>query len=199
MKLSIIIPYYNTRSLTKKLLDELNKQRGDNKEVEIILIDDYSDGWTFYDKVDKYVRLNTNGGGAHARNLGAQIAEGEYIMYIDCDDMILENYLFTLLNEIPKGNDLTWISWTSIYGDAVVQSTEQPNIAPWGCLFKRHVLDTIKFNDKLNIGEEPEFWAKVFELPDLKIGYSTNLIYYYNIREDSATRKYERGELSKER
>lgn len=199
MKLSIVIPYYKTKQLTKKLLDELNKQRGEHKEVEIILIDDCSDGESFIKDVDKYIRLNTNGGGAHARNIGAQISEGEYIMYIDCDDMILENYMFTLLQETNNENDLTWISWTSIYGDAIVRSIEQPNIAPWGCLFKREILDKIKFNDKLNIGEEPEFWKKVYELDNLKVGYSTNLIYYYNIRNDSATRRYERGELSKER
>lgn len=195
-KLSIVIPYYDTYKETKKLLEILNLQRA-GTNVEVILINDASNGDDFENLVDIYVKNEENQGVCFSRNLGVKLATGNYIAFIDCDDMILDNYVWTVLKEIEKHNDLTWISWRSPYGDAVVQSTEQPNIAPWGCIFAKKILKKNKFNESYNIGEEPEFWKLVFRNKKLKIGFSTNIIYYYNIRENSLTRRFERGEISK--
>ena len=164
------------------------------------MIDDSQNVENFKYMVDIYHQNTINIGGAASRNLGVSLAHGDKIMFIDCDDDIYENYIQILLEEYNKNNDLTWISWRCIYGDAVVQqSLPIPNIAPWGCLFKKEILLNNKFNEKLNIGEEPEFWNSVFKISNLKIGFNSNIIYYYNIREDSATRRYQKGELQKER
>jgi len=197
-KISIIIPYYKTYDLTKNLIEELNKQRkGTN--TELILVDDSRDGDKLSKMVDIYIKNPKNLGGPGSRNVGLDAATGDYIVFIDCDDKILENYAFTIIEEAKKHNDLTWLSWDSTYGQAIVNSTKQINIAPWGCLFKKRIFENIRFNNKLNVGEENEFWEKVFKIPDLTIGFSKNIIYYYNIRKDSLTRRYDRGEVSKER
>lgn len=194
-KLSIIIPYYETHKETKKLLNILNLQRA-GTNVEVVLIDDASDGDDFKDLVDIYVKNEENKGVCYNRNLGVKLATGNYIAFIDCDDMILDNYIWTILKEIEKHNDLTWISWDSSFGKAIVNSIEQPNLAPWGCIFAKKILKKNKFNEDYNIGEEPLFWKMVFRNKKLKIGYTTNIIYYYNIRENSLTRRYNRGEVS---
>lgn len=104
-KLSIIIPYYKTLILTNQLLNKLYKQK--TEEVEIILIDDSQDGQTFERKVDKYIYNEINIGGAGSRNIGIVNATGDYITFIDCDDMITDDYIKTILESLPQDNDLT--------------------------------------------------------------------------------------------
>ena len=91
-KISIIIPYYNTHKETEKLLKTLNMQRA-GTNTEVILIDDNSDGQDFSNLVDIYIKNNKNYGVCHSRNVGLNAATGDYIAFIDCDDMILENYM----------------------------------------------------------------------------------------------------------
>lgn len=199
MKISIIIPYWNTRELTTNIINTLKQQIG-LLPIEIILIDDASDGEIFIHDVNKYIRLNTNGGGCHARNIGVDVAEGEYITFIDSDDKILDGYIETLMRFTEEENDLSWISWDCPYGNAIVRDTKQINIAFWGCLFKRFIFDNLRFNEKLNVNEEPQFWDEVYKrYTNLKIGFSERMIYYYNIREESVTRRYQRGEIPAER
>lgn len=194
IKLSIIIPYYETQDLTLKLVKEIMTQK-ENLPVELILIDDASNGEIFENEVDIYLRNKQNKGGAASRNRGVRHAQGEYVVFIDCDDFIFNDYIKICLQLIEEENDLSWLSWTSIYGDAVVTNTEQPNIAPWGCVFKKDLLLKNPFNENKNIGEEPEFWENVFKNSNLKIGYTNKIVYIYNIRDDSATRRFARGEL----
>ena len=80
MKLSIIIPYYNTRPFTDELLAVLNKQITEG--VEVILIDDGSNE-EYHPNYDwlKVIRTN-NQGQSKARNLGLNIAIGDYIQFI---------------------------------------------------------------------------------------------------------------------
>lgn len=90
-KLSIIIPYYNTKEYTDKLLDILDKQI--TNEIEILLIDDGSDipYSTDYEWVNLFYK--DNGGVSSARNLGLDKASGEYIGFIDSDDEVWNGYL----------------------------------------------------------------------------------------------------------
>lgn len=68
MRLSIIIPYFNTEIYTDELLAQLEKQG--NKDTEIILVDDGSD--TPYEPYQNFVKVfrQTNKGVSAARNLG---------------------------------------------------------------------------------------------------------------------------------
>lgn len=108
-KISIIIPYYETHKETEKLLKALNLQRA-GTNIEVILVDDASDGDDFKDLVDIYIKNQENHGVCYSRNIGIEVATGNYIAFIDCDDMILENYIWTIIEETKKGNDLTWLS-----------------------------------------------------------------------------------------
>ena len=81
IKLSIIIPYYNTKKYTNELIAVLAPQR--NKNVEIIVVDDGSSECFFceFDGI-KTIRKK-NGGVSSARNRGLREAKGEYIAFID--------------------------------------------------------------------------------------------------------------------
>lgn len=195
MKLSIILPYYQTLESTKKLLQILLPQL--NKEVELIIVNDGSNGKEFCEYADVFINRKINGGVTCARNDGINIARGDYIVFIDCDDLIEKDYIKVILNKISNNDfDLCWISWRSPYGDAIVNSKKQINIAPWGCIFNSSILKQVSFNEKYNLGEEPEFWENIFKIENLKIDFIPQIIYNYIIREDSLTRKYNRGEVS---
>ena len=87
--LSIIIPAYNAEPYLGELLDRIAPQMTD--EVEVIVVDDGSDP-KVQPKYD-WVRLirQDNKGVSIARNVGIDNADGEYIAFIDADDLISEN------------------------------------------------------------------------------------------------------------
>ena len=92
MKISIIVPVYNTKKeYLKKCVDSLLNQT--MKEIEVILIDDGSTNQAGkicdeYVGVDNRVKVlhQKNQGVAVARNNGLDIAEGEWITFVDADD-----------------------------------------------------------------------------------------------------------------
>jgi hypothetical protein len=101
------------------------------------------------------------------------------------------------LNKIyEKDFDLCWISWRSPYGDAIVNSTKQINIAPWGCIYRSSLLKENLFNEEYNLNEEPEFWKNIFSSKDLRVEFISKIIYNYTIQENSLIRRYNRGEIS---
>ena len=104
---SIIIPVYNPAEYLEKCLTSVMSQS--YKNCEIILIDDGStDGsgeicQKFKEK-DSRIHLirQENKGLSAARNRGLEVAQGEYITYIDSDDYVDAFYLETLYQNIRK-------------------------------------------------------------------------------------------------
>lgn len=92
-KVSIIIPIFNTEKYLTECLDSIYRQSV--KELEIICVDDGSTDDTpkileRYSKADSRIRILTqeNQGVSVARNSGMAIATGEYIQFLDSDDML---------------------------------------------------------------------------------------------------------------
>lgn len=93
-KVSVIIPVYNTEKFLRKCLDSVCNQT--LQDIEIICINDCStDGsleilreYARKDKRIKLIELFENGGAAKARNIGIDIAEGEYLGFVDSDDFV---------------------------------------------------------------------------------------------------------------
>ena len=93
MKLSIIVPVYNTAPWLGKCLDSL---LSDNGAYEIIAVDDGSADNSreilkrYREKNPEHIRVITtpNGGLGHARNTGLDAAKGDFILFIDSDDYL---------------------------------------------------------------------------------------------------------------
>lgn len=103
MKISFIVPVYNTEKYLSKCVESILNQNL-NSDYEIILVDDGSTdkSGSICDDFSKcYSFIKTfhkkNGGASSARNLGLQKASGEYIYFIDSDDFLLENDNFTIV------------------------------------------------------------------------------------------------------
>lgn len=103
-KLSIIIPVYNVEKYLKRCLDSVIKQTF--KDVEIIIINDASTD-NSQEIIDEYklkdsriisVVNNKNKKVGETRNIGINLAKGEYISFIDSDDWVEENMYEQLIN-----------------------------------------------------------------------------------------------------
>ena len=187
MKLSIIIPYYETFDLTLKLLRELSLQRNGNDEVEIILIDDYcknefSDYKVAHDDILRQgtilvINHDTNVGVAKSRNEGIKLATGKYIAFIDCDDQIVMNYIDTLLNAINTYNtDVINFNW---YDMKTHEEHRKPrNPAPWKQIYKKETMP--KFREDMLYGREDVDWQKEIISGKYSITYLDKLLYFYN-------------------
>lgn len=109
MRYSIIIPVYNAENTIKRCLDSiLNKTF---KDYEIIIINDGSCDNSL-SICNEYLSSNNNitvidkenGGASSARNAGIDVAKGEYILFIDSDDYVEDNFFDVLVgNETKDG------------------------------------------------------------------------------------------------
>ncbi len=100
---SIIIPVYNSEKFLKRCLDSLTAQT--LKEIELICIDDGSTDNSAH-ILDDYCRKHSNmtvihqcnSGLSSARNRGLNVAQGEYVCFIDSDDWVDNNFTEKLYN-----------------------------------------------------------------------------------------------------
>lgn len=107
LKISVIIPVYNTLNCLERCVDSVCGQTYEN--LEIILVDDGStDGTqalcdTLAD-TDGRIRVyhKTNGGASSARNFGLQKAVGDYIGFVDSDDYIDEDVYENMAELVMK-------------------------------------------------------------------------------------------------
>lgn len=96
--ISVIIPIYNGEKYIKSLIKMLDKQT--YQDFEVILIDDGSTD-NSADLIRDMIRGNSryrfysncNNGVSWTRNFGIEKSKGDYVIFIDCDDYINEDYL----------------------------------------------------------------------------------------------------------
>ncbi len=122
IKVSVIIPVYNTELYLKECLESVINQS--LKEIEIICINDGSTDGSFkilkeYSKLDSRIILinQENRGLSEARNNGIKIAKGEYIHFLDSDDFYYKNdALEKLYKKISKNNvDILFFDIVNFY------------------------------------------------------------------------------------
>lgn len=184
MKLSVIIPYHNTLELTKELLNVLIPQL--TNECELIIVDD--DVNTV--ELDKYISNNVkvihhdinSGCAGKPRNTGLDNAIGEYITFIDSDDLISGNYIEKILTKI-KDNDFNFcfFSWKFIgqNHDEVIITDYPPqwNCSVWNCIYKRETIGDNRFNETMRIAEDYDFNVRVRKGKKANI---EQVLYFYN-------------------
>lgn len=102
-KLSIIVPVYNVEKYLRRCLDSIINQTYEN--IEIILVNDGSTDTSLFiceEYAKKFSKIKlvttTNGGAAHARNIGLDLAQGDYIGFVDADDYIDCDYFEKMIH-----------------------------------------------------------------------------------------------------
>jgi len=117
-KISIIVPVYKVEQYIHKCIDSILNQT--LNDFELILVNDGSPDQCGqicdeYAKCDSRIKVihKENGGQASARNMGLDIATGEYIGFVDSDDWIEPDMYEILYNECII-NECEIISCSSI-------------------------------------------------------------------------------------
>lgn len=203
MKLSIIIPYYNAKETTDAILDVLAPQMKP-KDVEVIIIDDGSR--EKYKTAYKWAKVyrQRNGGTGQARNAGMNKAKGEYIAFIDADDMIPDYYISKILAKIEEGFDICDMSWKTAAGnnphfDFKLNSDKDrlTNPAVWCRVFNRKFLGDIRFSEYKDSTEDEDFSRRVGYLdPNMKCRRAVIKDYmyiYYSGVENSQSKMFKKG------
>lgn len=111
-KVSVIMPTYNNGAKLKRTIDSVLNQTMNNKEYELIIVDDHSNdnGETMevikeYKNSIRFKQLKKNSGNASVpRNTGLKMSKAEYVFFLDSDDYIHERTLEDLYNYGKENN-----------------------------------------------------------------------------------------------
>ena len=127
--ISVIIPVYNCEKYIKRCLESVIKQSYANFEVIVIndgSIDNSLEVIKEVSQEDKRIRIvsQENKGVSYSRRHGVEIANGDYITFIDADDYIESRFLETMYNEIIK-NKVGLVCCNSI--DVGIETTDINN------------------------------------------------------------------------
>lgn len=183
MKLSIITPYYNCLSYIKELAQVLEPQL--NNDVEWIIIDDGCHEKELDNFKAIIIHLPYNNGCAGIpRNYGLDIAKGDYITFIDADDLVAKNFVSEIINKINISPfDYCFMSWrkidNSIYVD-IANGRPSWNCSVWGIVYNKNNLKNIRFNNK-KFAEDYDFNSLALKGKEEKI---YDYLYYYNSNEN---------------
>ena len=203
-RLSIIIPCYNAEPYINELLDCLSPQI--TPEVEVFVIDDGSKVPFKTDYEWAKVIRQANGGASAARNTGLDNAVGEYIAFIDADDLVSDKYIETILAKIDEGFDYLYMSWKTLPGgwacDVKLNSVDDVfpsfNLCVWNRIYKRSNIGKIRFNTKKKIAEDAQFIREVKETG--KKAFISDYMYFYrSSTPDSLTKRFGDGKVETRR
>lgn len=192
--ISIIIPIYNAEPNLKRCINSILAQT--TSDWELILINDGSIDRSLaicneYVSEDSRIKLvnQQNRGVSCARNKGIEAAHGEYITFIDADDVIEPTYLKELYDSLGYDMVVTGFFYDDIPKIPQIRnmelSTKEDIIAnlseylstdffcfPWGRMFKSSIIKNanIKFDEKLRFGEDHVFnWTYIKHTNSIKI------------------------------
>lgn len=138
INISIIIPLYRGQKYCTRLLDmiEINclyNNLFQECEVEVIFVNDYPDEKVIFEEADRrfevYVVNSERNLGIHASRVkGLDFSRGEYIVMLDQDDLITEDWLYSQWHKIicDKSNFCVCNGWSGrfrvLYGDGILKS-----------------------------------------------------------------------------
>ena len=181
-KVSVIIPFYNRSDLVIRAINSVLNQTHSNFEI-LVINDGSTDNISKVKKIVKsdkrihLVNLSSNKGAANARNIGIDKSTGDYVAFLDSDDVFEKDKLKIQLTKmvLNKSN----VSHTSYYrngfSDVVLfHSGKQTGVMIptliWSCqiatptvMIRREYLNRnhYRFNPNLVIGEDTCFWITI--------------------------------------
>lgn len=210
LKVTVIIPVYNTEKYLKKCLDSVCNQT--LKDIEIICVNDCStdnsleilEEYARFDNRIKIINFKENKGVAIARNLAIEQAKGEYIGFVDSDDFVAADFFEKLYNRAKKTNsDIVMgnileidknnkkYDVYSFIRNKIKQNKLNFNGNFSTAIYKNQLLKDykIKFTENLAYGEDrllplqAAYYSKNFQIVE-------DTYYYYFRRENSASKVF---------
>ena len=207
-KVSVIIPVYNSSEHITECIESIIKQTYTN--LEIIIINDGStdnslDICQRFESKDNRVKLynNANHGVSYTRNFGVEHSTGDYIVFVDSDDVIDKDYIKILLDTII--NSKSDCSICGIYkGSQYTPGSNHENYSIlddekisglfeiyggflWNKMYKREIIlkHNIKLNEDVHISEDLLFNFDYFTKCKT-VAYNDSKLYFYRIYSQSS-------------
>lgn len=215
-KISIIVPVYNSEKYLKKCLDSLVNQTF--SDIEVIAIDDNSSDNSYeilskyqqtYPNLIKLYQTPINSGAATTRNLGLDVATGDYIGFIDSDDYIAKDYFEKLYTAceftnsqlartnrkiVLKNIDVSFLGRSSFYDNFSVINpkqdqryliTESPSVT--NKLIKKELIGERRFPDGLKWEDYPFSIPLLVGANQVAIVPGKNYFYQLHLSQTTAT------------
>lgn len=218
VEISVIIPVYNVKEYLKECLDSVINQSFE--DIEIICIDDGSTDSSLeilrhYQNCDDRVKVfsQSNHGPGNARNVGIDNSTGEYILFLDSDDYLVEDalknlyavskenevdfVLFKLLNfdnETGERNSIDYfdIPFLKEFEDSTFNHNDLGeklyivSVSAPGKLFRREFINNLRFPEKI-IFEDTPFVVEAILMAERML-FLDEYYYMRRVRMDSITR-----------
>jgi len=165
-KISVIIPIYNIEEYLTQTLDSLLNQTIGHENLEIIMVDDFSNDGSveiiddYASKYENFIAIHLSENSdlpGKPRNVGIERATGEYLMFMDHDDCYVNDACEVLYNKITEENvDIVFSRFNNFFEDGKVQHS-----------FNYYgEISEIKINsideDKQLLTVAPSIWTKIF-------------------------------------
>lgn len=210
--ISVIIPAYNIEPYIARCLDSVLAQSYTN--LEIIIVNDGSKDNTGnileeYKKKDDRIRVihKENTGVSDTRNKGIDAATGEYIGFVDGDDVIHQDMYKTLLeNAIKYDADISHCGYQMVFPNrtddyygteklvlqdnhkGVFDLLDASYVEPGLCikLYRRDLIGKYRLDKSIRINEDLLFNYDMFKKAKKSV-YEDKMLYYYMVRSASAS------------
>lgn len=217
-RISVIVPVHNAENYLEKCLNSIIPQLSD--QDEILLMNDWStDSSTqiceeYSKKYNNiFTQYNENGGPSKTRNLGIEKAAGKYLLFIDSDDYLKENYVVKMLEDI-ENYELTVCSYSFVYEDLnKIQEQKYSNklgnvIIPkddfiklyhvqllnlvWNKIYRADIIkkNNIRFDEKITKGEDLLFNLDYIAHINTEIKIINESLYYYVTKPTGLNRSF---------
>lgn len=192
-KVSVIMPAYNSERFIEKTIKSVLNQS--YKNLELIIVNDYSKDNTEriikkYKDLDnriKYKKLNGNSGAAKVRNIAIEMSEGQYIAFLDSDDIWDSNKLekqLTFMKEGEKAFSFTSYRLMDEEGVLLNKNILAPEKVEYRKLLKNTIIgcltvmiDRTQIKDLMmidvRIGEDTATWLKILRENEI-VAYGLN-------------------------
>ena len=206
--LGVLVPYYKNSDeceiAFKNLMIRLSQQLTNDMILYIYedgQISNWLDQYKGKDNI-KIVQNAKNKGVSFARNKGLDylIDKVEYILFLDSDDDIANNFLQVTYDYCADNTHE--IIEPNFYIKQHITPYE-PNKVRCGCAassIQTKIIGDIRFNEKLQIGEDTKFMQDVCDLSKYRKKHSpTDYFYQFGINNNSLTKLFERKEIERKR
>ena len=214
---SIIVPNRNHPELLRRALDSVPPR----EDVEIIVVDDASDpsltGSQTYpglERADCQVVFTTEGKGAgYARNVGLDHATGEWLVFLDSDDLFADGFLSLLDSHCEDDDDIIFFRCKSVDSETFLPShrleyrnelleryADRPRLIdfhnrymhsePWGKMIRRSLVlhEGIRFEETVCANDY--LFSVVSGHKARKVSYDSSILYCLTTRDDSLSRQF---------
>ena len=194
---SIIIPYYNHGKFIKETLESILSQNFSNLEV-IIINDGSTDEFSLavlgkinHPKV--FIYHTDNKGVCHARNYGVSLAKGNYLLFLDADDKIANEYISEAYSILKANSNIKAVSGkVKLFGEKSgymnlpkfsLEKLIARNILIISCLIRKEDFEASGgFNPIMKEGfEDWDFWLSFFENGG-DVHHLDKVVFFYRIQ-----------------